>query len=188
MEDAREIKYQYFLWLCNRVKMNVHDFTSPSPSFYHICSILYDTEFYSLVDFDENRENDGKKLRELFSDEVKFDDYSEIDGVCNVLEMLVALSYRWEDITYRAGEDNTLKWFRIMLFNLGVLRTDVEFEEDFDVVVKDVKQKLDVFLSRTYEYNGSSGLFPLKNPEKDQKTVEIWYQMCSFIGENFMEN
>ena len=40
-------------------------------------------------------------------------------------------------------------------------------------------------LAREYSDNGHGGLFPLKNPKKDQRKVEIWYQMTEYINENY---
>jgi hypothetical protein len=48
-----------------------------------------------------------------------------------------------------------------------------------------VEQKINRVLERTYKPNGEGGLFPLKNTCKNQKRVEIWYQMNSYIHENY---
>jgi hypothetical protein len=32
--------------------------------------------------------------------------------------------------------------------------------------------------------DGSGGLFPLKNPQQNQRTTEIWYQMNAWLMEN----
>ena len=183
------IKILYFWWLCNRVDINVKEKVPYDRCFDQICWILYSVEFYSLVDFDENRENDGKHLREVFVEETNQVedrlDLEELEGPCSILEMLVALAERWEDIEYSAGVNNTSKWFEIMLKNLDIYKSEADFDEDFDGVLNDVSEKIDNFLSRTYEADGKGGLFPLKNPEKDQRLVEIWYQMHAYIGENF---
>ncbi len=60
---------------------------------------------------------------------------------------------------------------------------------------------LDRMVERTYKRNGEGGLFPLRGPKccgdvlieegvyplRDQRGVEIWYQMCDWMLENYME-
>ena len=42
---------------------------------------------------------------------------------------------------------------------------------------------LNIWLERRYDEDGKGNIFPLKDPIKDQKTVEIWYQMQSYLLE-----
>jgi hypothetical protein len=52
-------------------------------------------------------------------------------------------------------------------------------------MVKNVNQILTNLVERTYQKNGKGGLFPLKQPAKDQRRVEIWYQMAAYLNENY---
>jgi hypothetical protein len=50
----------------------------------------------------------------------------------------------------------------------------------------DILDCIDRFLSRKYDYNGVGGIFPLrKGASEDQRNVEIWYQMQSYLMENY---
>jgi len=40
-------------------------------------------------------------------------------------------------------------------------------------------------LARDYDADGNGGLFPLKNPKKDQRRIEIYYQMNAYVLENY---
>ena len=43
-------------------------------------------------------------------------------------------------------------------------------------------------VERRYKRSGEGGLFPLKNAAKDQRKVEIWYQLSSYLLENYVDN
>ena len=45
--------------------------------------------------------------------------------------------------------------------------------------------KLNKWMNRDIGYDGSGGLFPLKNPPGDERKVEIMYQMYAYVHENF---
>lgn len=38
---------------------------------------------------------------------------------------------------------------------------------------------------RTYAPDGSGGLFPLRRPDRDQRNVELWYQLNAYLLEQF---
>jgi hypothetical protein len=48
-----------------------------------------------------------------------------------------------------------------------------------------VDKILNRILDRTYKRDGIGGLFPLKHPKKDQRRVELWYQMNAYLVENY---
>ena len=169
----------YFNWLCSLVKID-----EPDNTYFHLARILYDTSFYTINDFDLNRAEDGLDLREEY-----FSRTREREPVlpCNVLEMLIALSERMSDDLY--DEENTMYdmtycfWRMICNLNLDIY-TDEIFEY-MSFAEEDIRIKLEEFLSRRYDYSGKGGLFPLKNPKKDQRKVEIWYQMNAYLIENY---
>jgi predicted acetyltransferase len=147
---------------------------------------LYAMDFYSLIPNDDNRGEDGKQLREKFIDEegpqaLSFSPLSE----CTVLEMLIGLSYRLEFETMSSRWEKTPKeWFWILLDNLGVGWCDNTSYQQFKSS-GELAYRLECLVNRKYKNNGEGGLFPLKNPQKDQRTVEIWYQMSAYILENY---
>jgi hypothetical protein len=52
----------------------------------------------------------------------------------------------------------------------------------------EVMKILDRIIERTYQRNGVGGLFPLKRDKKDQRKVELWYQMNAYLIENYYKN
>lgn len=178
-----EVKTIYFKWLCDLVGFD--------NNYSILARALHRKDFYSLVDNDNNRAEDGKNIRDLFIRTKEVDlEYSEdeleyaLGGPCSVLEMLIALSFRMEDTLYECDSTNkSNEYFWQMLRNLGVdTFTNEEFTEEEVYIVDEI---LNDFLERKYKRDGNGGLFPLKNSTKDQRKVEIWYQMMSYLTENY---
>lgn len=168
---------RYFNWLYNQVCSP--RWKSPSRSYRKLFHILYTKEFVWLVPNDDNRVEDGKDLRYEFL-EVEEIDRSRRDSHwlslgCSFLEFLVALSRRLEF----ESEQGSDIWFWELLENVGLnhLTDRVDISQD------EVEEVLDRVIWRTYDYDGVGGLFPLDNPEKDQREVEIWYQLSAYILE-----
>jgi len=174
MEENR-----YFDFLCSLV--------GRSNEYSILLDELHGIEYYSLIPNDDDRGEDGKHLRQLFLDEVGPHGSSSLPkSDCTVLEMLIGLSYRLEFETAQSRwEKKPSEWFWILVDNLGLSSWDNEgfdeHREDWEVPVEQVGG----MLSREYESNGIGGLFPLKDPKKDQRRVEIWYQMSAYIMENY---
>jgi hypothetical protein len=81
-------------------------------------------------------------------------------------------------------------FFEILMKNLGISVMD---EEDFDLQKEATeafwKAKIDRFLDRKYESDGSNGgLFVVKNVDEDLRNMPIWYQMNVFLEENLDED
>lgn len=131
---------------------------------------LYNTRFV-YDDMDYNRAEDAL--------EVKLDGLNEP----NFLEFLVSLVIRFvDDKIYNIDEYNQkLHVFLELLVNLNLLQyTDNMY------IKEEIDEKLDRFMHRKYKYDGSGGLFPLKNPIENQRKTDIWTQMNSYINENYM--
>lgn len=183
-EAIQDTKILYFNWLLNILGDYGRNYSI-------LCNILHEIEFYWTVNNDDNRENDGKNLREMFEKTMSI---AEIDiipdalcGPCSVLEMMIALSSRIEaDITYDPDEpDRTVMWFKTMVSNLG-LDDCCDENFNFDNHLEDkIYKKINKMLDRKYDFYGNGGLWPLKFTKIDQRKVEIWYQMCSYLEENY---
>ena len=143
---------------------------------------LHQIEFYSLVPHDDNRAEDGKQIRERFMDEEGLHALSQSDlGECTVLEMLIGLSFRLEFETAQSCWEKTPdEWFWILIDNL-----DLTHCNDGRYSLAEVTKNVLNFLSRHYNSNGDGGLFPLNTSKRDQRRVEIWYQMSDYILENY---
>ena len=174
------MREDYFNWLYRLVCLSGR----PDASFYMMLKALYRKEFYGLIPNDDNRGVDGQALR----DEFRHLEHQELGpnwfrAPSTVLEMLIALSRRMVLIFIGTDIEATYdKWFWEMIENLGLdnLTDSIFFNQDGQYVVEEILNNL---LERTYEPNGSGGLFPLTNPRIDQRGVEIWYQMQYYCME-----
>lgn len=145
---------------------------------------LLGRRFTWFVDHDDNRAEDGYLLRQEFMVEFGLTDddwYDELPDRCSVLEMMIALASRCEDVLYEpdAG-DRTAIWFWNMVWNLGLEHMD---DERFDELQCDIC--VNQLLDRVYKRDGEGGLFPCRDKKIDMRKAEIWYQMNVWIEENF---
>jgi hypothetical protein len=151
-----------------------------------LCKDLFNTNFRWFIPNDINREFEGKNLREKFCDDSSFriDDLG-LGFEANILEVFLAISMRCEWIVM--DEVNNLDvcyWFKELLHNLEL---DLYTDEAHNNCAGNTKIDLilDRFMNRTYSKNGTGGLFPLKFSNKNQRKVEIWYQMNLYLVENY---
>jgi len=183
------LKEDYFSWLC---KLAV----PRRPGYLLLCRELHTKKFRWSVHNDDNRCEDGLNLREIFIEEENLDEnHLEVryflKGECTVFEVLVALAQRINGLMFDLNhqEDHTRKWFLEMLKNLKLddfSDADLPHLEIEPVMEARIDEILEVWMDRTYDFYGSGGLFPLKRrPPKDQTTVEIWYQLMSYLDENY---
>ena len=42
-------------------------------------------------------------------------------------------------------------------------------------------------MSRDFDYNGYPGMFPLRKPIMDQRSVETWYRANAYMIEEYFE-
>ena len=168
-----EIRDYYFDWLCDLVCKDRH---SKAVSYSKLLNRLHRTEFTYLIPMDQNRAENGIALRWRFYCETSYNTRST--DPCSVLEMMVALAISCEAIMDDPHiGDRTGQWFWSMIVNLGLgSMTDYKFD---DIYVDGVIRR---FLDRKYEPNGKGGLVTIKNCKYDLRTVEIWNQMCWYLG------
>lgn len=73
--------------------------------------------------------------------------------------------------------NRTAQWFWQMIVSLGLgAMTDTRYNK------KEVVDIINRFLNHDYEPNGKGGLFTVKNTVSDMRTMEIWYQLCSYLN------
>lgn len=169
-----EIRTYYFDWLCDLVCKNRY---SKSISYRKLLECLHDTEFTYMIPKDQNRAENGIALRWRFQCETGYRTRSA--DPCSILEMMVALAIECEVNIMDDPNigDRTGQWFWGMIVNLGLgSMTDYKFD---DIYVDGVIRR---FLNREYEPNGKGGLFTVRNCTYDLRTVEIWNQMCWYLG------
>lgn len=130
--------------------------------------------FISLLEHDENRALDGIELRR------EYEEYARMaapSGPCSILEVLIGLARRMAYITYDpdlSDEDQLSLWFWEMIDNLDInpLRG-----ADSNMM------KILCWIERRFDKNGEGSPFPLRFSRKNQKRVELWYQMQAYILE-----
>lgn len=175
---AQSLKEKYFDWMCELVRHNER-----RGSYLKLLRYLDSADFQYSIEMDGNRFEDGINLRYRFGYD---NDYlpsliaNSLDvKPCSVLEMMIALSIRCEEIMDAPEKENqTGEWFFNMIDNLGLTdMTDSRFNREYCF------QTVERFLEREYEPNGKGGLFTVKKPKTDMRNVEIWYQMMWYINE-----
>lgn len=143
---------------------------------------LFNKQFYWTTAMDENRAEDGKALRDLYSERHPKADLSKFrEDTCSVLEMMIALARRWQvDLVSDDGsEDGFADNFWAMIRNLGL---DIYMNSSFSL--SEVDEKVNFMLDRSYSSDGVGGIFPLKTGKNDQKKSELWYQLQAYLSEN----
>lgn len=165
----------YFKWLYGQVS-SVKE-KNPSRTYWNLFRHLYQKEFVWIIPNDDNRAEDGKELRYLFVEEQRIDPVDEdwYHLGCSILEFLIALSRR---VAFET-DDEALGWFWKLIENLELER----FNDNVTYPKDEIEEILNTVMFRTYDRKGNGGLFPLKRASKDQRDVEIWYQVCEYIME-----
>lgn len=171
------VNNEYFEWLCDIVCG--HRYPSQI-SYRKLLMSLHNKEFRYTILRDENRAEDGIDLRHRFECDSDYDDAtSYLQGPCSVLEMMIGLAIHCEEDTMDDPSigDRTAQWFWGMVVNLGLgSMNDNRFDRD---TVEDILER---FLDREYEPNGKGGLFTIRGCDRDLRTVEIWHQLCWYLG------
>lgn len=172
---AQPLDESYFEWLYNQVADP--DIENPTLTYWKILRKLYSREFVWTVPHDENRAEDGKQLRKEFIDDLalKRVDKNWMNLGCSVFELMVGLSRRLE---FEAdGEPHY--WFWTLMDNIGISR----YSDDQRIPNEKIERILDTIIYRKYKRNGLGGFFPLKHAAKDQRKVELWYQLNAYVRE-----
>lgn len=150
---------------------------NPSKTFWKLAHILYTKEFVWFVPNDDNRAEDGRQLRYEFIEDLGLDDIDPdwLGLGCSMLELLIGLSRR---LSFNGGGEPS-EWFWRLVINLGL-----RYDDRKRFSVPRVEEVLDEVIWRTYEPNGRGGLFPLRYADCDQREVELWRQLNSYLLEN----
>lgn len=181
----RTLKNEYFGWLCDLVGID----NRRGQSYWLLADRLFRKEFYGMLGNDEDRGSEGKYLRFIFAKEVypghEAEVIDELEGACSVFEMLIGFSRRIADWLCGSPDDPEFKkWFFQMIRNLGLEEFTDSCYMGIDNPNEEVNRRLDIFLERSYDRYGNGGLFPLKNPDRDQRKEELWYQLNHYLREN----
>lgn len=172
MVRRETVSDEYFNWLCDLVHEDSYRYDH---SYRELLFYLYSRDFtYDTRSMDENRAIDGINLRHRYFKVVPI---FFADKPCSVLEMLIALSLRMEDIMRDTEhDDQTDRWFWEMITNIGLHdMTDDRFN------IRKVQYLVSKLLTRTYSSRGEGGLFIIPHCVYDLRRVDIWYQMHWYL-------
>lgn len=184
MNTGEPLDERYFPWLYEHI--GTANNPNPARSYWNLAKALFEKEFLFFVPNDDNRADEGRRLREEFLDQSPFNEWEAaaewLSLPCSMLEMLIALARRAAFESFDPREGSEGDWFWLMMVNIG-------FDKHTDAVwnptrARRVDRVLEVIINRRYEDTGMGGLFPLQNPLTDQRTTELWYQMQQYLQEN----
>lgn len=165
----------YIKWLQNRVDL-IDTKGSHDSLFKELASYNYDY----ILPMDENRAQDGIALRYQFYQ--NSDSYPRwvLTQPCTFLEFLVALAERMSFICSSYVEDMIKGIFWKLLDNMTISNlTDDEWEQlDGE---KQVGWAISRVCNRTYDADGTGGLFPMAKPKQNQREIQVWYQMQQYF-------
>ena len=168
----------YFDWLCILVGGN-----ASHRGYSELLDCLHEKTFKPKMQMDANRGNDGLQLRVDFQNEHGPWGSSTNRGPCSYFELLVGLAKRMSFLMHGEGHSHTEFYFWRLICNLGLIKcTDdrwVNMNGEF--FVDDAVYRVN---ERCFCADGDGGLFPLRHYERDQRGVEIWYQMQAWLMEN----
>lgn len=166
----------YFKWLYSQVADP--EVTDPSLTYWKLLKIFFTREAIWLVENDVNRLEDGKALRLDFLDGTRVKPTREWKDLgCSVLELMVGLARKLSFEDLAGGEPHY--WFWKMIENLGL----IGYSDARPLPLKKIDDALNRVLYREYKRTGLGGFFPLKHTDKDQRKVELWYQMSEYLLE-----
>ena len=165
----------YFKWLYGQV--GDPSLKNPRRSYWRLLRHLFEKEFVWIVANDDNRIEDGKDLRFEFIDASGLEDVDLgwVNLGCSMFELLLGLSRR---LAFEAG-GGPRGWFWEMLDNLGL--SQINYNDRAEFSGDEVNDILDRVIWRTYGSDGQGGLFPQKNTTRDQRDVELWYQLSEYV-------
>lgn len=173
VEDIRD---GYYHWLVRKVTKN--------DSYSRLLRHLNEIAFRWDIPMDANRSEDGCDLRYRYGSALGYTQAEVANTLdcrdCSVLEMLIALSLRCEETIMDNTDigNRTGLWFWNMVDTLGLGgMINNNYDEAF------VDAILMRWMDHRYSPKGKGGLFFVRNPPKDMRTVEIWYQMYWYLNE-----
>ena len=166
----------YLRWLYDQVETS--EDIRPSHTCWTFLKQLFQKEFVWIVPNDDNRLEDGRDLRQEFLDESDLKDVDEtwMRLGCSMLELFIGLSRR---LSFETDGPAHI-WFWRLIENVGLYK--ITDDDNYSAAVID--SVLETVIWRTYQSDGSGGLFPLRYPKHDQRKVELWYQLNAYVLEN----
>ena len=159
----------YFDWLVGQVKgCEKREFLR----------FLFDLDFVYTLELDKNRAKDGLILRKIWKNSLEeegirtnFEAIFEEKPECSVLEMVLGVAIRMEDLLYIPGQDQIWKWFWELIENS-------EWEETLEKSGHEACKKQILAWTCGQKSGGWPNIF--KNGHFFGH--EIWYQMHDYVA------
>ncbi len=176
MSATQPIDERYFEWLYLLVSRSN---TRHNARYVKLCELLYTIPFSWTVHNDGNRVEDAREIRQEYlkqhRDQYRTTDWLEMDA--SMFEILMGIAQRMAFKT----DISPGVWFWKLIENLGLeICTDSNWDSYARKKVYLASTKV---IERTYLPNGHGGLFPLNDPQEDQRTIELWLQMNAYLWE-----
>lgn len=150
------------------------------PKYGNLMNFLHNTDFRWSVPHDENRAADGTMYRDEFFESCSVNK-GDFNRPCSVLEMLVGLSIRIDnEYIGDPAEEKPDIIFWEMIENLELDRYNNSHWDS-----ESVDEIITGWLDREFSSDGEGSIFPIKDPFRDQRDIEIWSQMNDYIEENY---
>lgn len=173
MSNTRE---KYFNWLVSII----FDERISNKTYRKLLKHLFEIDFFSVIEMDNNRIQDGLYLRYRFCYENNISEllmYNILGNKpCSVLEMMVALSKRCENM-FENVDHGATKMFWDMIRNLNLYSMD---DHRFDSSY--VNDCIERMIFRDYSKSGEGGLFFISDKKKDARDMEIWSQAMHYLN------
>lgn len=168
----------YYTWLCDMAHCGDKNGYSKLTTKLHNTPFTY-IKSNILLMRDSSREDDGILLRTDFIED-KHTSITAIQGECSLLEMLVALSRRIDDLCTDSREySNIDKWFWRLLSNLKLdIYSDVKYNDE------EVTKIISNLINRKYDKFCNGGLFPIPKYKGDMRKIDIAMQMHHYLNEH----
>ena len=144
---------------------------------------MFRKEYYYTVDYDENRAEDGLYLRERYLNSISGRNGTVPEGPCSFLEFVIGISIRLEGMLIDGEPIHISEYFWELVSRLRLTEytNDMYGDDSTQFVVDAIMTDL---MDRNYDRCGSTGLFPLRPPCRDQRKTEVWYQLNAFLLEH----
>lgn len=152
-------------------------------TYFELVNVMFNTEFVWspelpwCIPMDDNRIADGMELRWEFAERFNAPRESMANMAApSFIEVLLGLSRR---LSFVAG-GTPGRWAWQLLVNLGLERMWDHLSRSKTLTVQDILQTV---IHRSYKPNGDGGFFPLAWHDRDQRQVELWYQLNAYAEE-----
>ena len=200
IETSEEIYEAYFSYIYECISgLNVND-KDPLLSKRSFAKKLFELD-YKPAECDESRSVDGCGLRYMFEmsmrdsyySEKDFDDFKDRvvnvfkDKPCSMLEMMVALSDKMEDImSDDAYPDRHYMWINKMIVSLGIGGYSQRYINEHPEWEKEIETAINTFNKREYSDNGKGGLFFISPPKPEtvpkMNELPLWDQALIYMN------